>query len=211
MILTGQFDSPFVRRVAVTLHHYGMPYTRNPISIFSNAKDVQKINPLIRVPALKLESGEVLIDSGAIVDHLDEQAGPARALIPPHGAKRRKVLQAVALAHGVAEKVVILFFERLFHDARTVSRDYESRLLSQISATLAELEHRCGSPWFDDRHMSHADIMIGCMIGYVKLRMPELFPADKYPKLHALSSHCEMREEFVKARPAANETVPDRN
>jgi glutathione S-transferase len=65
-------------------------------------------------------------------------------------------------------------------------------------------------PWFFDNHMTQADISIGCMIGYIKLRMPEAFPANKYPKLHALSSHCEMRDEFVAARPSPDETVPSR-
>ena len=101
MILVGQFDSPFVRRVAVTLHHYHMPYTRNPLSVFRNAEDMQKLNPLIRVPALILDTGETLIDSNAIIDALDEMAGPARALTPAHGPERRKVMQGWA-AHCLA-------------------------------------------------------------------------------------------------------------
>lgn len=210
MILVGQFDSPFVRRVAVTLNHYHMPYTRNPLSVFRNAAAMQKLNPLLRVPALVLESGDVLIDSGAIIDHLDEMAGPARALTPAHGPERRKVLQAVALGLGTAEKVVALFFERLFHSDKHINRDYEKRMLSQITAALKKLEADCGSPWFFDLHMSQADITIGCMIFHMKMRVPEAFPANKYPKLHALALHCEMKEDFVKARPGEDETVPAR-
>ena len=82
MILIGQYDSPFVRRVAVTLNHYHMPFTRNPLSVFGNKKEVQAINPLLRVPALILETGEVLVDSHAIIDHLDQMAGAPRALTP---------------------------------------------------------------------------------------------------------------------------------
>ena len=100
MILVGQYDSPFVRRVAVTLHHYHMPFSRNTISVFGDAAKMKKINPLIRIPSLILENGETLIDSVAIIDYLDEMAGPARALVPPHGAERRKIMQATALAHG---------------------------------------------------------------------------------------------------------------
>ena len=93
MILVGQYDSPFVRRVAVTLHHYHMPFERNTISVFSQAKKMQKINPLIRIPCLELASGEILIDSWAILDYLDQLAGPARALTPSNGPERRKILQ----------------------------------------------------------------------------------------------------------------------
>jgi glutathione S-transferase len=210
MILVGQYDSPFVRRVAVTLHHYHMPFTRNPLSVFSNAADIQKINPLIRVPALILEDGETLIDSGAIIDYLDERAGPARALMPPHGAERRRVLQATALSTGVIEKLLATFFERHFHRGKALSKSYESRLLAQIAASLDRLEHDCGTPWFFDSRMTQADVTIGCMLAYAKMRAPDTFPPNKFPKLHALSAHCEMRDEFVAARPSPEETVPSR-
>ena len=210
MILVGQYDSPFVRRVAVTLNHYHMPFTRNALSVFRDVPDMQKINPLVRVPALILENGETLVDSNAIIDCLDEMAGPARALTPAHGPERRKVMQAVVLATGTAEKVVALFFERLFHSGKTISKTWEKRLVSQITAGLEKLEHDCGMPWFFDNHMTQADITIGCMLGHLKMRVPELFPANKYPKLHSLSLHCETRDEFVKARPGADETVPNK-
>ena len=210
MILVGQFDSPFVRRVAVTLHHYHMPYTRNPLSVFRNVADMRQINPLVRVPALILETGETLIDSSAIIDCLDEMAGPARAMTPAHGPERRKVMQSIVLAIGASEKAVALFFERLFHSDKHINRDFEKRLTSQIDASLKKLEGDCGGPWFFDSRMTQADITIGCMIGHLKMRVPEAFPANKYPKLHAVSLHCETREEFVKARPGADETVPKR-
>ncbi len=210
MILVGQFDSPFVRRVAVTLNYYHMPFTRNPLSVFGNFKLMQAINPLVRVPSLILETGETLVDSGAIIDCLDEMAGPARALTPAHGPLRRKVLQAVVVATGISEKAVATFFERYFHDAKSISKDWEKRCLTQITAALEKLERDCSTPWFFNNHMSQADITIACMIGHMKQRVPEAFPANKYPKLHALSLHCETRDEFVKARPSADETIPSR-
>lgn len=211
MILIGQYDSPFVRRVAVTLNHYHMPFTRNPLSVFGNKKDVQAINPLLRVPALILETGETIIDSHAIIDHLDQVAGAPRALTPAHGPERRRVMQIVVLATGTSEKVQQLFFERYFHDKKSVSADLDKRLSSQIEATLKKLEGDCGTPWFIDNTMTQADVTIGCMISHLKLRLPEFFPAERYPKLHALSRHCEMREEFADARISSNETVPKRS
>ena len=208
MILVGQYDSPFVRRVAVTLHHYHMPFTRQPLSVFGDKKEVQAINPLLRVPILVLEDGETLIDSNAILDHLDHAAGPARAMTPSNGSDRRRVLQACALSTGISEKVVALFFERTFHDAKQVSASYDARMSSQIKTALEKIERDCGVPWFFDNKMTQADITIGCTLSHIKLRLPEFFPADKYPKLHALSRHCEMREEFDSARIGANETVP---
>lgn len=211
MILVGQYDSPFVRRVAVTLHHYHMPFARNTLSVFSDAKKMQAINPLIRIPSLTLESGETLIDSWAIIDHLDEVAGPARALTPSHGPVRRKILQAVALACGTAEKAGAVTYERYFHPGKMLCADWEQRCLKQLTAGLVELENNCGTPWFSDLHMSQADVSIGCMIAYVKLRVPEAFPAAQYPKLHALALHCEMRDEFVNTRISPDEVMPKRS
>jgi glutathione S-transferase len=208
MILIGQFDSPFVRRVAVTLNHYHMPFTRNPLSIFRNADEVQKINPLLRVPALVLETGEALIDSHAIIDHLDEMAGPARALTPRNGPERRKVLRAVSVAAGTAEKVVQTFFEKLNHSAEQRNAKWDKRLAGQIDAALSWLEHECGTPWFFDNKLTQADVTTACMIMHLKMRLPEHFPANHYPKLHALALHCETLDAFANARPAADETVP---
>jgi glutathione S-transferase len=210
MILVGQYDSPFVRRVAVTLHHYHMPFERNALSVFQNARAMQKINPLVRVPALILESGEVLIDSSAIVDHLDEMAGPARALTPAHGPERRRVLQGAALASGIVDKAGAVVYERYWHKGKAVSEDWVARCLNQVKGGLDHLEQHCGAPWFIDSHLTQADVMIGCMLGYLKLRLPEAFAASKYPRLHSLSTHCEMREEFVKSRVSPDEVMPAR-
>lgn len=211
MVLVGQYDSPFVRRVAVTLHHYGMPFTRNTLSLFADAKDMQKINPLIRIPSLILDGGETLIDSVAIIDTLDEMAGPSRALVPPNGPERRKILQATSLAQGATEKAGQVVYERHFHSGTSLNKDWERRCQLQLAAALDRLESQCGAPWYFGNHMSHADFMIGCMTGYLNLRLPESFPADKYPRLHALALHCELQEEFVTSRIGANETMPARD
>ncbi len=208
MILVGQYDSPFVRRVAVTLHHYGLPFTRNTMSVFGDAKDMQRINPLVRIPSLILDSDETLIDSVAIVDVLDEMALPSRVLVPPRGAERRRILQATALAQGTTEKAGQVVYERHFHAGQALSKEWEHRCLSQLGAGLARLEGDCGAPWYFGDKLSHADIMAGCMVGYFYLRLPEGFPAGKYPKLQALAQRCEAREEFMKARISPDETMP---
>jgi len=208
MILVGQYDSPFVRRVAVTLHHYDMPFTRNTLSVFGDAKDMQKINPLIRIPSLVLDGGEILIDSVAIVDALDEMAGPARVLVPPHGPERRKILQATALAQGATEKAGQVVYERFFHSGKSLNKNWEQRCESQLAAGLDRLESQCSAPWYFGTQMSHADVIAGCMIGYLYLRLPESFPTNSHPRLHALALRCEQLEDFIKARISPNETMP---
>jgi glutathione S-transferase len=97
MLLVGQLDSPFVRRVAVSMTLLGRPFERDRSSVFSNFEDVSRINPLGRVPALVLDDGTVLVDSTAILDWLDGAVGPERALIPPSGPARIACWRLVAL------------------------------------------------------------------------------------------------------------------
>ena len=88
MLLIGVNRSPFTRRVAITHHLYGMSFEQRPLSGFADRDAVRKSNPLGRIPALVLDSGETLIDSNAIIDHLDEVYGHDRPLTPPGGADR---------------------------------------------------------------------------------------------------------------------------
>jgi glutathione S-transferase len=83
MLLVGQLDSPFVRRVAVSMTCLGRPFERDRSSVFRDFEDVSRINPLGRVPALVLDDGTVLVDSTAILDWLDGEVGPERAPMPP--------------------------------------------------------------------------------------------------------------------------------
>src|SRR5205085_10287215 len=112
MILVGQYDSPYVRRVAIALHLLGLPFERNTISVFRDAEAMRRINPIGRIPSLVLDDGEVIIDSAAILDHIDQYVGPDRALVPARGADRRRVLRIIALASGVLDKVGAVVYER---------------------------------------------------------------------------------------------------
>ncbi|MBL9095320.1 MAG: glutathione S-transferase family protein [Alphaproteobacteria bacterium] len=208
MILVGQYDSPFVRRVAVTLHHYGIAFERNPISVFTNVAQMAAINPLVRIPSLVLDEGEVLIDSAAILDHLDETVGPARALTPRSGAARRRALQVIALASGAIDKAGAQVYERHFHPPQAVNEAWIARCRDQMRGALALLEAKLGGAWFIDDRFSQADITTGAMIGYLKLRLPEIDVAREYPRLAALSARCEAMACFAAARPSADEVMP---
>src|SRR5579859_3242630 len=113
MILVGQYDSPFVRRVAVSLRVLGFAYEHDTRSVFADFAAMRDINPLGRIPSLVLDDGEVLIDSAAIRDWLDETVGPERALVPPAGIARRSVLRRIVLATGAIDKAGAAAYERL--------------------------------------------------------------------------------------------------
>ena len=138
MILIGQYDSPFVRRVAIALRLYGLAYEHRPWSVWADADDLARINPLRRVPTLMLDDGEVLIESAAILDALDEMAGAERAMLPRSGPERRRGLKACALATGLADKAVSLFYEGILHEAP--SQVWIDRCRAQIGDVLTVLE-----------------------------------------------------------------------
>jgi glutathione S-transferase len=98
MLLIGVNRSPFTRRVAITLNIYGLPFEQRALSGFDNRAEVRASNPLGRIPALVLESGETLIDSNAIIDQV---YGHDRPLTPPDGADRRGVLKVAATSATV--------------------------------------------------------------------------------------------------------------
>jgi glutathione S-transferase len=105
MLLIGVNRSPFTRRVAITLNIYGVPFEQRALSGFDNRAEVRASNPLGRIPALVLDSGETLIDSNVIIDYLDEAYGGERPLTPRGGAERRAVLKVAAIMMGPARKL----------------------------------------------------------------------------------------------------------
>lgn len=206
MILVGQFDSPFVRRVAVTLHHYHLRFERNRLSVFHPG--MVDINPLMRVPSLIIDGDETLYDSNAIIDYLDELVGPQKALIPQSGDERRRVLQVLALATGAIEKAIAVVYERQFHSAHGIAHEWTVRCMAQLSGALVHLDAHASEPWYFGKKFTQADITIGCLIGYLKLRLPDAFSAGRYAHLERLSERCEALDAFLKAKPAPDELMP---
>jgi glutathione S-transferase len=130
--LIGIFLSPFVRRVAVSLNLLNLPFESDQVFVLGDPDVVRRYNPLARVPALVLDDGTNLIESGAILDEIDHMVGPERRLTPNDGPLRRHVLQAAAMALGCADKAQWAFYEGRVRPAEKVhtpfSSDFETRL-----------------------------------------------------------------------------------
>ena len=200
MILIGQYDSPFVRRVAVAMRLYGIGYDHRPWSVFGDAERIAVYNPLLRVPTLVLDDGEVLIDSAAILDHLDQTAGPDQLLIPRFGPQRRRALKLCALATGAADKAVALIYDRVLHE--NPSAFLADRVASQIAAALTALETDRAAHatefWFGAR-IGHADIAAACAIRFIAEAHPALFDPLRWPALAAHAAVCEALPAFQAA------------
>ncbi|MGD9510841.1 MAG: glutathione S-transferase family protein [Geminicoccaceae bacterium] len=197
MILICQFDSPFVRRVGIALRLYGIPFAHRPWSTFGEGEKIVPYNPLRRVPTLVLDDGEALIESFVILDHLDELAGPDRALIAHEGPARRRALRICALGTGLADKAVSLFYERALHPQ--TSQAWIDRCTAQIGEVLGVLEREraaASGPWWFGERIGHADIAVACALRFIG-DVHGMLDGTRYLSLAAHSARCEALPEFV--------------
>lgn len=206
MQLIGQFDSPFVRRVGIALELYGMAYDHLPWSTFGDWERFAMHNPLRRVPTLVLDSGEALIDSAAILDHLDEVYGRDRALIAPTGEPRRAALRRIATATGTADKAVSFFYARLF--SPSLDPAFVVRCQDQIRAGLAALEAECAArsaDWWHGDITGHDDIAVACVARFLAEAYAHLVKLADYP---ALAAHCAAAEGLAAFNKISQPFVP---
>ena len=197
MFLIGQYDSPFTRRVAIALRLYGLAFEQRPWSTFGEGDKIAPYNPLRRVPTLVLDDGEALIDSAAILDYLDELAGPEKAMIAVRGPERRRHLRICALATGLGDKSVSLIYERVLR--KEALKLWVERCEAQISGVLDVLEnerHAVTTPYWFGEHIGHADIAVACVLRFTGEAHPHLFNAARYPALAAHAAHCETLRPF---------------
>ena len=149
------------------------------------------------MPTLLLDDGEVLIESGAMLDYLDELVGASRAMIAQSGRQRRQALKICALATGLADKAVSLLYEHVLRQER--SKLWAERCETQIGGVLDVLETEraaIGSPfWFGER-INHADIAVGCALRFTREAHAKLFEAARYPALSAHAARCEALPSF---------------
>lgn len=205
MILIGQYDSSFVRRVGIALTLYGLPFEHRPWATFGDAEKIRPYNPLTRVPTLVLDDGDVLIDSHIIIDYLDSLVPAERRMFPTTEPDRHRALKVATLATGFADKGVSFFYEKRLHGQ--VSELWMQRCRTQVAATLALLDTdragRASTYWFGET-IGHADIAVAASLRHVTGASPELVSLDDYPalaahaaKLEALPVFQEIQQPFI--------------
>ena len=199
MILIGQFDSPFVRRVGIAMTLYELPFSHRPWSVFGDAEKIRPYNPLVRVPTLVLDDGEVLIESHSIIDYLDSLVPAERVMFPLTEPARHQALKVAALATGLADKAVSLFYEKRLH--REVSDVWVNRCRTQIEAVLAVLDKdragRSGTYWFGER-IGHADIAVAATLRFLGEAHAGLISLADFPALSVHAARLEALPVFQK-------------
>src|SRR5882762_7852903 len=111
MQLIGMLDSPYVRRVAISMKLMGIAFEHRPLSVFRTFDEFRAVNPVVKAPTLLCDDGAVLMDSTLILDYAERLAAPQRSLMPAAVAERRHALRLIGLALAACEKSVQIVYE----------------------------------------------------------------------------------------------------
>ncbi|MEX2642071.1 MAG: glutathione S-transferase family protein [Acetobacterales bacterium] len=201
MRLIGRHRSPYVRRVATTMRLLGMSYEHVALSPSKDPDKLKRWNPVLMVPALELDDGEVLIDSAAIIDHLDEIAGE-RALTPQGGAERRAVNKAVALALNALFKGIELHHEIGQKPADKRHQPWMERCTEKMLAGFGTLDAMAAQgEWLAAGRLTQADVTTVCAFDFCDIDFPEMPLRSEFPNLDSLSARCNALSAFAETTP----------
>ncbi len=201
MKLIGSLASPYVRKVRVVLAEKKLDYQIQLENVWSADTSIHLVNPLGKVPCLVMEDGYVMVDSRVIVEYLDTLT-PVCKLLPPNGRERADVKNWEALADGVIDAGVAVRLERTQRPPELQSAPYIDRHLAKVARGLASLSNRVAdSPWCTGLHYSLADVAVGCMLGWLDFRFPEIDWRTPHPNLARLYDR-------LHERPSFRDTVP---
>ena len=199
MELIGMLDSPYVRRVAVTAQFLDIAYDHNPLSIFKGYDEFRQVNPLVKVPTIVFDDGEMLVDSTLIIGHLETLSTNGRSLMSADEAGRFRALQTIGVALVALEKVVALIYERTQRPKNMQHAPWIKRLDQQLRSALDQLEAIVGdgSNWLTGADVTHADITTAVTWCFVQNAVPRRISANDYPGLVAFSARAEALPEFM--------------
>ena len=198
MLLIGQFISPFVRRVGITLNAYGARFFHRAWSAFGDADRIQRYNPGLRVPVLVLDDGTALTESLLILEHLDTMVPLERCLRPNEPSSLTASLAMRGLANSLAEKSVALVYHRRMNGSEP--DDWQARCLRQISGSLGSLEARLSiqkqNPHLFESRLTHADIAVATAFRFATDSHGIDLTLQSYPSLQRHSDAMEALPAF---------------
>jgi glutathione S-transferase len=204
MKLIGNPTSPYVRKVRMVMAEKKLDFqflVEDPWG----GDAVLKSNPLGKVPCLVMEGGEAVFDSHVIVEYLDTLS-PVGKLIPPSGRERVEVRTWEALADGLLDAAILARLEATWsgRSAEQRSQAWIDRQMSRIDSALLAMSQGLGDkPWCAGNHLTLADIAVGCALGYLDFRFPQVDWRGRHPNLQKLHDKLATRSSFVDSAPPA--------
>jgi glutathione S-transferase len=197
MRLIGMLDSPYVRRVAVSLNLLGLEYTHEPVSVFRNFDHFRSINPVVKAPTFVTDDGTVLMDSSLILEHIERIA--SRSLMPKDLGAHTRALRQIGLALAACEKSVSIIYERNLRPVEKQHQPWLDRVAGQLRLAYAGLEAEVSDGWFQDGDILQPEITAAVAWRFTRHVLPDVVRAGDVPKLVALSARAEALPAFRKS------------
>jgi glutathione S-transferase len=196
MILVGRYLSPFVRRVGTTLQWLGINYEHRSLSPALDTEAVRPFNPMVKVPALVLDDGEILIESSAILDSVLETV-PGQTLLPTNGPARRHVLQQCGMMTSALDKSVAALYEKTKRPKEKIHEPFLQNLVAQAQAGFDQIDAQIAAGQFAGvNHPTIADITAAVGYTFASTMLPEACNPERHAALAALAQAFESTPAF---------------
>jgi glutathione S-transferase len=201
MQLIGMLDSPYVRRVAISLQLLGLSFEHRSISVFSTFEQFRQINPVVKAPSLICDDGEVLMDSTLIIEYAEALAAGRRSLMPSAPHERRDTLREIGLALAACEKSIQIVYERNLRPAEKLHEPWIRRVTGQLLAAFQILEtDLIARPLaVTSAAIDQAGVSVAVAWQFTQQMLPEVVPGANYPALREFSAKAEALPEFIAA------------
>lgn len=201
MKLIGSLASPYVRKVRIVMAEKKLDYELILENVWAPDSKILESNPLGKVPCLVMEDGGAMFDSRVIVEYLDTLT-PVGKLIPPNGRERAEVKCWEALADGVLDAAVLIRLERTLRPESQQSQEWIKRQMSKVDAGLKAMASGLkDTPFCTGNHYTLADVALGCALGWLSFRFPEIEWRESYPNLAKLFDKLSERPSFKDTMP----------
>ena len=194
MKLVGMLDSPYVRRVAISLDLYGVPFEHQSLSVFRTFDEFSQINPVVKAPTLVLDDGTVLMDSSLILDYLEALAPSDKKLLPQAPAACARDLQVLGLALAACEKSVQIVYEHNLRPAEKLHAPWLERISGQLLAAYGLLDKLVAG----DDTLNQASLTAAVAWSFSQYTVASVVKAQAFPNLQRLAERLEQHPAFKK-------------
>ena len=201
MQLIGMLDSPYVRRVAISLQLLGLRFGHRSISVFSTFEQFREINPVVKAPSFICDDGEVLMDSTLIIEYAEALAAGRRSLMPSALGERQHTLREIGLALAACEKSIQIVYERNLRPAEKLHEPWIKRVTGQLLAAfqIVETDLIARPLAVTSAAINQAGVSVAVAWQFTQQMVPEVVPDANYPALREFSAKAEALPEFIAA------------
>src|SRR6185437_11767564 len=199
MQLIGMLDSPYVRRVSISLQLLELPFVHRPISVFRTFDEFRQINRVVKAPSLVCDDGTVLMDSTLILEYAESLAAPRKSLMPGTPAERQYALRSIGLALAACDKSVQIVYERSLRPAEKQHEPWLTRISGQLLAAFAALESTVSSKPLSSDRINQAGITTAIAWHFARMMVPDVVPVKSFQSLQDFSVRAEKLPAFAAA------------